>query len=180
MQTDDIKQLAIKLAAVADSFEARGDKSVHAIGQSAKSIAYAAQQAASSSEQLTRQAVLAFKEEASVALAQGLDTPLAECKHKLQASAHALEQATSDLQRQMEVARKAHVATAWKAFIVSAVACVLVLAVAGYVLFTTVREVKRSEWVGAINAAVANGKLVACPDGGICANVDRKLIRLDK
>ena len=180
MQTDDIKHWAVKLAAVTDSLETRGEKSVQAVAQSARSMEYAAQQAASSSAQITRQAVQAFKEEASTALAQGLDAPLAECNRKLQSSADALQEAVQRLQEQMQAMRKTHVATAWKAFIASAVTSVLVLGVAGYLLFTATREVKRSEWIGAINAAVANGKLVACQDGGICANVDRKLTRLDK
>ena len=42
------------------------------------------------------------------------------------------------------------------------------------------QKIKQADWVSSINAAVASGKLTTCPDGGICASVDKKLIRLDK
>ena len=45
---------------------------------------------------------------------------------------------------------------------------------------STQQEIKRIEWISSINAAVENGKLTACFDGGICANINQKPIRLDK
>jgi hypothetical protein len=42
------------------------------------------------------------------------------------------------------------------------------------------REVKRAEWVSAINAAVDIGKISACSEGGVCTIINGKQIRLDK
>jgi polyhydroxyalkanoate synthesis regulator phasin len=42
------------------------------------------------------------------------------------------------------------------------------------------QKIERTEWISDINAAVASGKLTTCPGGGVCANVDKKLIKLSK
>lgn len=72
-------------------------------------------------------------------------------------------------------------ALTWKVLGALGLASVLVLGVAIYVFVASKQEIKRSDWIGGINAAIANGKLTTCSDGGgICAIVDKKQIRLDK
>ena len=42
------------------------------------------------------------------------------------------------------------------------------------------QAIKKAEWISGINASIATGKLTACPEGGVCSNVNGKLVRLDK
>lgn len=42
------------------------------------------------------------------------------------------------------------------------------------------QSIKKAEWISSINTAVDNGKLIACQDGVVCANISGKLVRLDK
>lgn len=179
MDSEAFKTLVIKFAAIVESFEERGEKSVHSIVQSANSIQQISRQAAQVSEQVTSQALQQFSNAAGHVVADAIHAPIANCEKRLQSSADNLHSATAKLEKQLESLRALHVGTAWKAFIASAIASLAVMVVAGYMVLTAVREVKRAEWVSNINTAVANGKLMACPGGGICAQIDKKLVRLD-
>jgi diadenosine tetraphosphate (Ap4A) HIT family hydrolase len=41
-------------------------------------------------------------------------------------------------------------------------------------------KIEHTDWISGINAAVAKGKLTTCTDGGVCALVEKRLVRLDK
>ena len=68
----------------------------------------------------------------------------------------------------------------WTATGAFALAGVVVAGASIYAFSQANQKIKQADWVSSINAAVASGKLTTCPDGGICASVDKKLIRLDK
>lgn len=68
----------------------------------------------------------------------------------------------------------------WVAGCVFVLAGVVCVGATAYVLMQARQELKKAEWITSINAAVVNGKLVACPDGGLCAVVNKKLVRLDR
>jgi hypothetical protein len=66
------------------------------------------------------------------------------------------------------------------ALIVLALGALAVIGTAVYMTMHVHQEITRSEWIGQINAAIANGKLVACPDSGLCAYIGKKLVRQDQ
>jgi roadblock/LC7 domain-containing protein len=80
----------------------------------------------------------------------------------------------------MEALHYVHTANAWKAFLASALASLVLMGVAVDMGVQTHRDMERSEWISEINAAIANGTLAACQNGGICAYVDKKWVRLDR
>ena len=55
-----------------------------------------------------------------------------------------------------------------------------VIGVAVYMGMHTRQDIARAEWTGLINAAIANGKLTQCSDGGLCARAGRKWVRIDQ
>lgn len=180
MDQDDIKVLAVKLAAFTDLLEQRGNEVVRQTGQAAQAIDQSARNAAAKSEQLTAQAVGEFKRAAADVVAQGLRQPLEEAGRVMQAGTHNIQSATAELERRMTAIQKVHVANAWKTFIASAVASVVVIGAAIYIGVRTHQDMTRSEWVSQINTAIANGKLAACADGGLCAHVGKQWVRLDE
>lgn len=180
MDQDDIKALAVKLAAVADMLERRGDAVVRQTAQAAQAIDHSAQNAAATSEHLTARAVEEFKRAAADVITQGMRQSLEEAGRSMRASTSNILTATSELERHMQAIRKAHVANAWKTFVASAVASLAVVATALYIGGRTHQDMTRSEWVGQINAAIANGNLAACADDGLCAHVGKQWVRLDK
>jgi hypothetical protein len=64
--------------------------------------------------------------------------------------------------------------------VASAVASLVVIGVAVYMGLRTHQDLIRAEWTGQINAAITNGKLSRCQDGGLCARADGKWVRLDR
>lgn len=180
MNSDDIKAITYKLAAVTDSFEARGDKSVQAITQSASHIHSLTKQAVEISDQVIASALKQFKAEAAQAMTTGLRELIDQSDQRLRSTTEALQQMAINLENQMQRMHKLQATAAWRTFIACAIASVAVMAAAGYAIYTASNQIERSEWVGSINAAVAKGKLTMCQDGGICVVVDKKIARLDK
>lgn len=180
MQTNDIKKMVVQLSAATNSFEARAEKSVQAVKDSADEINKIAHQAATTSEAMAQKAVDALHVEASKFTVQELNTPVEHYKQELQNSINTIHSAANRLEEQIHAAKSAHTMTAWKAFIASLIASVAVIAVAYYYTQNAAKEIKRNEWITSINKATSNGKLVACPKGGICAHINNKLIRLDQ
>jgi hypothetical protein len=79
----------------------------------------------------------------------------------------------------MQALQKVHAANAWKAFVASATASIVVIAAATCIGIRTHQDVVRSEWVGLINAAIASGNLAPCVEGGdLCAKVKDRWMRL--
>lgn len=179
MDQDEIKALAVKLAAFTDLLEQRSDQAVRQTEQAAQSMVYSVQQASAAAARLTASAVAEFKRAAEGLLADGLRQPLEDAGRTMQAGARNLQSATSALERQMQALQKVHAANAWKAFVASATASIVVIAAATYIGIRTHQDMVRSEWVGVINAAVASGKLAPCAEGGgLCARVKDRWMRL--
>jgi hypothetical protein len=179
MDQDEIKALAVKLAAFTDLLEQRGDEAVRQTAQAAQSMGHSVQQASAAAERLTTSAVAEFKRAAASLLADGLREPLEEAGQTMQAGTRNLQSATSALERQMQTLQKVHAANAWKAFVASATASIVVIAAATYIGIRTHQDMVRSEWVGLINAAIASGKLAPCVEGdGLCAKVKDRWMRL--
>ena len=180
MATEEVKEVIVKVVKLTDHFEQRGDKVVQSTLQAAQSLNQAAQNAANTSERITAKALDSFRDVAGDVLLQGIREPLRDCDKTLQSSAHKIESATNQLEQKMNQMHNMHAANAWKAFIASAVGSLAIIGVAVYMFMSAKQEIKRTDWISSINSAVANGKLAACTDGGICAIVDKKQIRLDK
>lgn len=179
MDQVEIKALAVKLAAFTDLLEQRGDEAVRQTAQAAQSMEQSAQQASASVERLTSNAVAEFKRAAASMLAEGLRQPLEDAGQAMQAGTRNIQFATSTLERQMQTLQKVHTATAWKTFVASATASIVVIAAATYIGIRTHQDMVRSEWVGQINAAIANGKLAPCAEGsGLCAKVKNRWVQL--
>ena len=179
MDQDEIKALAVKLAAFTDLLEQRSDEAVRQTAQAAQSMGHSTQQASAAAERLTANAIAEFKRAAASLLAEGLRQPLEEAGQTMQAGTRNVQSATSALERQMQALQKVHAANAWKAFVASATASIVVIAAAAYIGIRTHQDMVRSEWVGLINAAIASGKLAPCVEGGgLCAKVKDRWVQL--
>ena len=180
MGTEEVKEVIVKVAKLTDHFEQRGDKVVQSTLQAAQSLNQAAQNAANTSERITAKALDNFRDVAGDVLLQGIREPLKDCDKTLQSSAYKIEVSAHQLEQKMKQMQNMHTANAWKAFIASAVGSLAIIGVAVYMFMSAKQEIKRTDWISSINSAVASGKLAACTDGGICALIDKKQIRLDK
>ena len=113
-------------------------------------------------------------------LSSAIQSPVGELDHSLKIMRDNLMRNANDVERHMQESVAQLKRVVWLAIGAFALAGVVVAGVSVYATMQANQQIQKTEWIGNINAAIANGKLTACPDGGICAVVDKKQIRLDK
>ncbi len=180
LQPDDLRALALQLAAFTELLEQRGDHVVQQTREAALHIIETTRNAAALSERLSTGAIEQFRQAAARAVGDGMRQPMEDAARTMQGSTQNILKATNELEARVRIAGRGLTATAWKAFVASALASVAVIGVAVYMGMRTHQDIARAEWVGQINAAIANGKLVPCGGGGLCARMDKKWVRIDR
>ncbi|MEP7187197.1 MAG: hypothetical protein ABI767_15305 [Rhodanobacter sp.] len=180
LEPDDLRALALQMAAFTQLLEQRGQQVVQQTQEAAQHLSQTAKGAAASSERMTAAAIEQFRQAAAGAVADGLQRPMEEAGRIMQSGTQNIEIATNELENRVHTVGKALAASAWKAFVVSALASFAVIGVAVYMGVRTHRDMARAEWVGLINTSIANGKLAPCHDEGLCAHISKKWVRIDQ
>ena len=180
LQPDDLQALAVKLARIADLLEQRSASVIQQTLQAAETIDRSAKAAATSSEHITTRAIGEFRGAATSAIAEGMRGPMEQAGRTMQNGTLGIERATAELEQRVRSAGKVHSAHAWKTFIASALASIVVMSTAVYMANRSYKQISQDAWVGQINAAIANGKLTKCEGGGLCARIGKRWVRLDK
>lgn len=180
LQSDDLRALALQLAAFTGVLEQRGQQIVQQTQEAALRLGQTAQSAAASSERLTTDALEQFRRVAAQTVSEGMHHPMKEAGQAMQDGTQRIQAATRELEARVHKLGKALSAHAWKTFMASALASLVVIGVAVYMGLRTHQDLIRAEWTDQINAAIANGKLARCRDGGLCARAGRTWVRLDQ
>lgn len=180
LQSEDLRALALQLAAFTELLEQRGNHVVEQTHEAAQHLSQTAKSAAASSERMTAGAIEQFRQAAASAVADGMRRPMEEAGRTMQNGTQNIQAATSELEVRVLAVGKALTASAWKAFVASALASVAVIGVAVYMGIRTHQDIARSEWTGLINAAIVNGELAPCGNGGLCARAGKKWVRIDQ
>mgnify|MGYP001050392351 FL=1 len=178
-QTEDLRALALQLAAFTGVLAQRGEQVVQETHDAVQRLDRAAHGLAGTSERLAASAIDHIRQAAASAVAGGLHQPLEGARYTMQDGTQQLQRALHELEERTCRLGKALSAHAWKTFVASAVASLAVIGVAIYMGVQAHRENVRAEWVDQINAAIANGRLARCADGGLCARAGSKWVRLD-
>ncbi|THD10281.1 hypothetical protein [Rhodanobacter lindaniclasticus] len=178
-QAEDLRALALQLAAFTGVLEQRGEQVVQETHDAVQRLDRAAHGLAGTSERLAASAIEHMRQAAATAVASGLRQPLEDAGRSMQDGTQQLQRAIRELEERTRRLGKALSAHAWKTFVASAVASLAVIGVAVCVGVQAHRESVRAEWIGQINTAIANGKLARCADGGVCARAGNKWMRLD-
>lgn len=179
-ESDDLRALALQLAAFTATLEQRGDHVVQQTREAAQHISEVARTAAASSERMSAGAIEQFRLAAAAAVSDGMRQPMEQAGRTMQEGTQAIRTATNELETRVRTVGRALTAHAWKSFVASALASLAVIGVALYMGLHTHQEIARSEWIGLINNAVANGKLAPCADEGLCARMGKKWVRIDR
>lgn len=180
LRPDDLRALALQLAAFTELLEQRSQHVVEQTRDAAQSLGQTAQRAADSTERMTADAVERFRQAAAHAIAQGLQQPLEQAGRTMQSGTQNIQTATVELEKRVQSIGKALTAHGWKTFVASLLASLAVIGVAVYMGLRTHQDIARAEWVGQINAAIARGKLAPCSNGGLCVLEGKKWVRIDR
>jgi len=170
------EKLLEELAEVTELINIRNEKASRLIEASAQALGQNAQQLTDSGERLAEDALGTIRAQGKQAFLEGAGPALDTLQRQLQS--------TMDLVGQLDQALVEHRhgirGLIRNALIVLALGALAAIGAAVYMSMRAHQEITRAEWVGQINTAIANGKLVACPDGGLCAYIGKKLVRLDQ
>ena len=145
-----------------------------------ESYANKASQTIAQAEQTVSRATQDIQRITSNTLSSAFQKPVDELDHSLKIMRDNLIRNANDVERHMQESVAQLKRIVWLAIGAFALAGVVVAGVSVYATMQANQQIQKTEWIGNINSAIANGKLTACPDGGICAVVDKKQIRLDK
>jgi hypothetical protein len=179
MDMDDIKQMALKLSMLIDSFEKRGDRVEQIMAQAAQAITQASKNSEAVAERTTSQALKDFRQTAATQLGDGLRAPVEHASRTLQTSMHDLQAVVSTFVQQQGEAKKSRKRDAWKIFIASTLASAIMLGGSIYAIAKAREETTNARWISGVNAAVEEGKLAPCEDAGVCVYANKQWIRLD-
>jgi hypothetical protein len=178
MSTSEVKALAVQLSSVIDTLEMRIDHAARQSLQATQTLDQQSRQSLEAANGLVRQALDQFRAGAKQALAEGVRDAIHDIDQTMHSGADRLDQAVSQLDLRMQHMGCMNVSYAWKTFVASALGSLAVIGVAIYIAWQTHADIKRSEWIRQINAAVDAGQLAPCPEDGLCVKVDNKWVRL--
>jgi hypothetical protein len=177
-QMDELRTLALQLAAFTGVLEQRGQQVVQEVHDAAQRLQHEAHGLAGTSGRLATGAADQIRQAAASAVTTGLHQSLEDAGRAMRDGTQQLQRALGELEERTRRLGKALSAQAWKTFVASAVASLAVIGGAVYVGVQAHRESVRAEWIGQINTAIANGKLARCADGGVCARTGSQWVRL--
>lgn len=177
MDEDDVKSLAVKLAAVTGRIEKRLDAVAKQTVQASQAMGHQVQHALTASAQVSAD----LRQAASEALDAGTTDAIQRFGEVIRASEIRLENAAAQLESRMVSGGRLQTAFAWKAFIASTIGSFAVIGTAGYAIWEAQHSLRETRWVRQVNAAQAAGRLAPCPgsDQHVCARVDKRWVRLD-
>lgn len=178
-QIDEVRALAVKLAAVTDRIEGRLVQVSEANSAASQAMVLAARQAGQVADDLTRNALAQFQAIARQAATEGLRGAAGGYEQGLGASAQRVADAAAQLETRMHRLSATLWAMAWKAFAAISLASLVVIGVAGYVAWQAQMRMNEAQWFEEINAARATGKLARCPEGGLCVMASKRWVRVD-
>ncbi|WP_373740020.1 hypothetical protein [Neisseria sp.] len=121
-----------------------------------------------------------IRQTAAKALHEGMDKSVESVKERIHETAGWLENSAREVMSRQEKSAKELKKLVWSAVAAFVVLGILCVGIAVYLIYVGKKEISRSDWVSEINQAVSNGKLVRCSsEGGVCAKVKGRLVRLD-
>ena len=167
-----IDQLTKELILLAGKVEQRAKVSEHHVTKASQTLVQSGQVIGSATQDIQRIT--------SNTLSSAFQKPVDELDHSLNIMRDNLIHNANDVERHMQESVAQLKRIVWLAIGAFALAGVVVVGASVYTTMQANQQIQKTEWIGNINAAIANGKLTACPDGGICVNIDKKQIRLDK
>ena len=167
-----IDQLTKELILLSGKVEQRAKVSEHHVTKASQTLTQAGQAVGNATQDIQRIT--------SNTLSSAFQKPVDELDHSLKIMRDNLIRNANDVERHMQESVAQLKRIVWLAIGAFALAGVVVVGASVYTTMQANQQIQKTEWIGNINAAIANGKLTACPDGGICVNIDKKQIRLDK
>lgn len=178
MPTSEVKALTLQLSSIVDVLEKRIDHAARQSLQVTQTLNQQSKQSLEATHRLVQKTLDELRQCARQAVAEGVHDAAQELDQTMRDGAKGIERTISQLDQRAQHMGSLYASHAWKTFVASAVGSLAIIAVAVYVTWQAHVDLKRSEWIKQINAAVDAGQLAPCPEGGLCVKVGNKWVRL--
>jgi hypothetical protein len=171
-ELEDLKQLVLKLAAIAQRLDARSDNAVMRVERSADALAISATALHADSERFTQHVLQAIAAQAGALLERGVGQAVDRCNARLQGTADAAASVTRDLDQQRQALQRERRGLVWRAATALIAGSAIAIAGCAYWGMKSRDEVAANRIEAALLRAYNQADVTLCAGGRLCAKVE--------
>lgn len=171
MDMDELKQLVVKLAVIADRLDQRSEFAVTRVEQCGAALDHSADRLGSSAGSFAREALASIDRQSSEVIARGLGREIGNCIAHLQETKREASASAREFEQMRTVLRRERRTWVWLGLGALLTGSVLAIAAAGYAVKASRDEVRRNAIEATLLRAYNQADVSLC-DGRLCANID--------
>ena len=171
MDMDELKQLVIKLAVIADRLDQRSESAVARVEQTGAALDHSAGRLGSSAGTFARDALDAIDRQSGEVISRGLGREIGNCVAHLQQAGRQVSASAQELEQMRTALRGERRRWVWMGSGALLTGSVLAIAAAGYAVKTSRDELRRNAIEATLLRAYNQADVTLC-DGRLCANID--------
>ena len=171
---DEVKELLLKLAVIAEQVDARSRGALQRIEAGAATLDRSAQQWNADASQFAQHALATIGVQTRETVAEGSRQALANLDAQLRRSAESANWAAEALAEQRKLLTLAQRGLVWKGLLALLLGSLLAAGVSGYLLWRAAQAQAQPPLGAELSQAVRSGALVRCSDGhALCVRIGR-------
>lgn len=176
MDAEQLKTLAIRLAALTDALEERSQQAVQSVSASGERLDQTARALGQNVQWQSAEAIRSMGAQAQAAVTQGMQAAFDRCAFELQQAADLATRSAQALQAQHEGVQRAQRGLLWRASLALLVGAALAAGVSGFLLWKSAQAAQSAEFSEAILRATQSGAITQC-DERLCVRVPKNAPR---
>lgn len=177
MTTEDLKDLSLKLAAIADMLDQRSQQAATAAAQGAQQLQYVAQGLNQQGQQMAQTVIGAVSANAKQAIEAGTAESLDKLRKELQQAQASAGDSAKLIAEQAKALQKSQKTLVARAGIALLVGAVVVAAVSAYFAWHTRQLFKQADFAQDILDAANSGAITRCGQDGLCVRIGESPVR---
>jgi hypothetical protein len=171
MDSDDLKELIVTLAAVADRLDQRSESAVQRVERTGATLHQSADRLGSNTQAFARDVLQAIEKHSGEAIARGTGQAVEQCNAQLRNAAQTATASARELDQMRDAMRRERRTWVWLVSGALIVGSMLSVGAAGYAVTTSKRQVERNRIEADLLRAYNAADVTLC-GGKLCANVD--------
>lgn len=179
MESEDARQLLLRLMALADRMEQRDAKVVQEMAQQASLLQQSAQAVSHGGQQFSRNALDVLRTQGRDAVQSGVEQAVAQCNQQLTETGKLVSRASGEVQSATAALRHQRSLWLWTAPLALLVGAALAAGGSSYLVWKNMAELERADFGQDILQATQSGKLTRCGEA-LCAKIGAKPQRFGK
>lgn len=172
MDFEELKQLVLKLAAIAERLDERSENAVTRVEHSSDALSRSATGLHTDSERFVRQALQAIEAQAGNMLERGVGQAVDRCNARLQGTTDAAATTARELDALRQALQRERRSWIWRGTAALLAGSILAIGASSYWSLKSQEEIERNQVEAALLRAYNQADVTLCEDGRLCANVE--------